>query len=173
MIHITSLPAAGSATVRPVPRTAGGGLPQRLDTVLIIEDDATTRLALACMVADTHRQIVLARSADDALAHLGLVDPDVILCDFLLDGVSGREFCRRMKAMRRWRGVPIIMVTRMDARSIITDLLLSGADDVLVKPVRAAQLRARVLRALHARAHHPDPAGTLGEPAGSLVSAIV
>jgi DNA-binding response OmpR family regulator len=119
--------------------------------VLIIEDDATTRLALACMVADDHRQVVLARSADDALAHLALVDPDVILCDFLLDGISGREFCQRLKSARRWRDVPIIMITRMDARSIVTDLLISGADDVLVKPVRAEQLRMRVLRALRAR----------------------
>lgn len=151
MIHITSLPAAGSVKLQPVPRTAEGRMPRRLDTVLIIEDDPTTRLALACMVADDHRQIVLARSADDALVHLALVDPDVILCDFLLDGTSGREFCLRLKSAQRWREVPIIMITRMDARPIVMDLLASGADDVLVKPVRAEQLRMRLLRALHAR----------------------
>jgi DNA-binding response OmpR family regulator len=155
MIHIASLPrTAGKITMQPVPRSAEAELPSKLDTVLVIEDDATMRLALACMLADTHRQIVLAHSAEDALERLPLVDPDLVLCDFLLDGMNGREFCQQMKSTPRWRYVPIIMVTRMDLEPIITDLLRSGADDVLVKPVRAEELRARVACGLRTRARY-------------------
>lgn len=173
MIHITSLPrTAGDLAMQPVPRTAEDDLPDRLDTVLVIEDDATMRLALACMVADTHRQIVLARSAEDALERLPLVDPDLVLCDFLLDGMNGREFCQQMKSAPRWRHVPIIMVTRMDLAPIITDLLRSGADDVLVKPVRAEELRARVAGGLRTRARYLELGHAVREPRASTISAI-
>jgi DNA-binding response OmpR family regulator len=155
VIHIASLPrTAAGPTARPLPREAGGGPAFRLDTVLVIEDDPAMRLGLGCMLADTHRQIVLAQRADEALEQLALVDPDVVVCDFLMEGMNGREFCQQMKAARRWRYVPIIMVTRMDERTVITDLLRSGADDVLVKPVRSEELRARVVCALRTRARY-------------------
>lgn len=173
MIHIASLPRTdGQLTMQPVPRTVDDEMPERLDTVLVIEDDATMRLALACMVADPHRQIVLARSAEDALARLPLVDPDLILCDFLLEGMNGREFCQQMKSVPRWRYVPIIMVTRMDLEPIITDLLRSGADDVLVKPVRAEELRARVACGLRTRARYLELGHAVRERRTSTISAI-
>jgi DNA-binding response OmpR family regulator len=153
MIHLTSLPRTpGPLAIEPV-RNADGGRPRHLQTVLIIEDDATMRLALGCMIADDHRQVVLAHSADNALERLPLVDPDIILCDYLLDGMDGREFCRILKAAPRWRHIPIIMVTRMDSEAVVADLLDGGADDVLVKPVRSIELRARLQCALRARHH--------------------
>jgi DNA-binding response OmpR family regulator len=171
MVHITSLPRADAyAVVQALPRTTAG-VARRPDTVLIIEDDATMRLALACMVADTYRQVVLARNADEALEHMPLVDPDIVLCDFLMDGMNGREFCQRMKSARRWRHVPIIVVTRMDAQPIITDLLKSGADDVLVKPVHPGELRARLLCGLRTRARYLERGDDL-ECGGSAISVI-
>jgi sigma-B regulation protein RsbU (phosphoserine phosphatase) len=155
MIHIASLPRpSADVTVQPVPRAPGGGVSSKVDTVLVIEDDPTMRLALACMLADANRQVVLAHSAEEAMEQLPLIDPDVVLCDFLMDGMNGREFCQKMKSVKRWRYVPIIMVTRMDAKPIIADLLKSGADEVLVKPVRAEQLRARVLSGLRTHAQY-------------------
>jgi DNA-binding response OmpR family regulator len=171
MIHITSLPRADAyLEVQALPRTAKG-VAGRPDTVLIIEDDATMRLALACMVADAHRQVVLARSADDALERMPLVDPDIVICDLLMDGMNGREFCQRMKSARRWRHVPILVVTRMDEQPIITDLLKSGADDVLVKPVHPGELRARLVCRLRTRMRHPEHGDDLG-CVGSAISVI-
>ncbi len=155
MIHIASLPRTdGPVSIAPARNAGSGGLLGRLETVLIIDDDATMRLALGCMIAEANRQIVLATSADDALERMPLINPDLILCDYLLDGTNGREFCQQLKAAPRWRYVPIIVVTRMDATGIHTDLLKSGADDVLIKPVRAAELRARVLCGLRTRARY-------------------
>jgi DNA-binding response OmpR family regulator len=154
MIHLTSLPrTSGPLAIEPV-HDGYGGRPRRLQTVLIIEDDATMRLALGCMIADDHRQVVLAHSADNALERLPLVNPDIILCDYLLDGMDGREFCRILKAAPCWRHIPIIMVTRMDSEAVVADLLDAGADDVLVKPVRSIELRARLQCALRSRGHH-------------------
>lgn len=141
-------------SIAPARNAGSNGLLGRLETVLIIDDDAMMRLALGCMIAESNRQIVLATSADDALERMTLINPDIILCDYLLDGTNGREFCQKLKALPRWRYVPIIIVTCLDTREIHTDLLKSGADDVLVKPVHAAELRARVLCGLRTRARY-------------------
>jgi len=152
MIRIMSLPRTNEPmTARPAARDADGRVGQKPITILIIEDDATTRMALACMVADERYQIVLATSAEDALERLPAIDPDVILCDFMLEGMNGRELCQGLKASARWRYVPVIVVTRVDAVQIVADLLKSGADDVLIKPVRGEELRARVIAALRTR----------------------
>lgn len=159
MVWITTLAGKhGEVSVLPGARLEDG-LPGRPPTLLIIEDDPTARLALACMVADSRCQVVLASSAEEAMECLPLVDPDLILCDYVLDGMNGREFCQEMKSSARWRYVPVIVVTAMDAQSIVADLLRSGADDVLAKPVRAGELRARVMAALRTRRQYLDLAG--------------
>lgn len=155
MVWISSVPRwDGPLTIEPVERDRSGCVPPRPQTLLIIEDDPTMRLALACMVADSGYQVILASSAEDALERLPLIDPDVILCDFILEGMTGREFCERLKANARWRYVPVIVVTRMDAASVVGDLLRSGADDVMIKPVRCEELRARVQAGLRRRANY-------------------
>lgn len=152
MIRITSLPRGpGRMTVEPLDAAVRGRATPKPITLLIIEDDPATRLALACMVADDRYQVVMASSAEDALDRLPMIDPDLILCDFLLEGMNGRQFCEALKSNARWRYVPVIVVTRMDAVGIVTDLLRSGADDVLVKPVRGEELRARVIAGLRTR----------------------
>lgn len=155
MVWITSVPRwDGPLTVEPVERERSGRVPPRPHTLLIIEDDPTMRLALACMVADSNCQVILACSAEDALERLPLIDPDIILCDFILEGMTGRELCERLKGSTRWRYVPVIVVTRMDATSVVGDLLRSGADDVMIKPVRGEELRARVQAGLRRRANY-------------------
>lgn len=155
MVWIASVPRGDSPiTMEPVQRDAEGCVPKRPRTILIVEDDATMRLAMACMVTEGDDQVVLAASAEDALEKLDLVEPDLVLCDFILEGMTGREFCQRLRGSLRWRFVPVIMVTRLDAPSVIGDLLRSGADDVMVKPLRGEELRARVHAGLHRRAHY-------------------
>lgn len=145
MIHITSLSGMhGEAIMAPVQPAHGAQPTRRPPTVLVVEDDPASRLALACMVADSTRQVVMAASAEQALAHLPLVDPDLILCDFVLGGMNGRQFCVALRSDPRWFRTPLIMVTCMDAPSILADLRASGADEVLTKPVGCPHLRARV-----------------------------
>jgi DNA-binding response OmpR family regulator len=156
--------------MRPAPRAAGGGPRRRLDTLLIIEGDATMRLALGCMVADAHRQVVLAHGADTALEEMERIDPDIVLCGSASAGMSAREFCRHMKAGAQWRYVPVIVVAQQDDRALVTDLLKSGADDVLVNPVRIEELRPRVLRALHTRAQYLELRRAAREAGASLMS---
>ena len=81
-------------------------------TILVVDDDTTARLTISAMISNEDEyRVVLGTGAAEARERLPLIEPDVIVCDFVMDGVSGDEFFRWLKADRRWRYVPIIAVT--------------------------------------------------------------
>lgn len=137
--------------------------------VLIVDDDATARLTLAAMLAPDDYRIAFATEASDLRSRLARVEPDVILCDLVMAGMCGDEFLRWLQAHERWRLVPAIAVTRIDNAVVRTDLLLSGADGVLVKPCNGAELRAQVRAALRTRDKYLQLAATHARPLRSVV----
>ena len=120
-------------------------------TILIIDDDTAARLTISAMVSNDDYRIVLGTGAAEARERLPLIEPDVIICDFVMEGVSGDEFFRWLKADRAWRYVPIIAVTRLDSPVVRADLLNAGADAVAAKPINALELRAMVYAAVRTR----------------------
>lgn len=118
--------------------------------VLIIDDDATARLALAAMLGDGYR-IVFATSASEVCHRLCGIDPDVIVCDLMMDEMRGDEFFRWLKANEKWQRVPVIAVTRLDNPIVRSDLLEAGADMVLTKNISPRELRACVAAVLRTR----------------------
>jgi len=117
-------------------------------TVLIVEDDATARLALAAMIRPDRLRIVFASSASEVMGRLARIDPDVIVCDVVMDGMCGDEFFRWLKAHPQWHLVPVVAVTQLDSPVVRAHLLEAGADSVLCKPCDARELRAHVHAAL-------------------------
>jgi DNA-binding response OmpR family regulator len=124
---------------------------EELPTVLIVDDDPTVRLALAAMISPDEYRVVFATDAAELHTRLQLVEPDVILCDLIMEEMCGDEFIRWIQSHERWHLVPIIAITRLDNPVVRADLLLAGADAVLVKPCNGQELRAHVKAALRTR----------------------
>lgn len=125
-------------------------------TVLIVDDDATIRLIFSALLSQEGYRVVAAASAEDARAQLDVVRPDVILCDLVMSGSNGDEFCSWLKEHETWRFVPVIAITRIDHPVALAGMLDAGADVVVVKPVTAGELRARVAAALRTRGRYVD-----------------
>ena len=126
-------------------------------TILIVDDDTTARLTISAMISNEDEyRVVLDTGAVRARERLPLIDPDVIVCDFVMEGVSGDEFFRWLKADRRWRYVPIIAVTRLDNPQVRVDLLNAGADAIAAKPINAPELRAMVYAAVRTRRQYQN-----------------
>lgn len=125
--------------------------PGERPTVLIVDDDPTARLTLAAIIAPDEYHISFATDAAGARERLAHIDPDVIICDLVMGEMSGDEFFRWLQANERWNLVPVIAVTRLDNHIVRADLLLAGADSVLVKPCNGTELRAQVHAALRTR----------------------
>jgi chemotaxis response regulator CheB len=84
-------------------------------------------------------------------------DPDLIVLDWMMPGLSGIEVCRRLR--QTGSQTPIILLTAKDDISDRVEGLDAGADDYVVKPFSIEELLARV-RA-HLRRHEPQEADSL------------
>ena len=89
--------------------------------------------------------------------------PDVILMDWMLSGVSGLELTRQLKRDSATRDIPIIMVT---ARALEDDRVAgldSGADDYITKPFSPRELEARIKAILRRSAPADDEVISVGQ----------
>lgn len=125
--------------------------------VLLVEDDAGVAGALAeSLHARGHPVTSVGRGADALHRHR---DADLVLLDLGLPDLDGLDVLRKIRAVSP---VPVIVLTaRGDERSIVRGLRL-GADDYLTKPIRLAELLARmdaVVRRAVAREAPADSAG--------------
>lgn len=134
-------------------------------TVLLVEDDDATRVALSRDLAAHGYRVEVAADGQAALARWGARRPDAVLLDLGLPDMDGIAVIRRI---RREALTPILVVSARGSEATKVEALELGADDYVTKPFGMAELHAR-LRALLRRAAGPaaDAAGRV--TAGPLV----
>jgi two-component system, OmpR family, response regulator RegX3 len=120
--------------------------------ILVVEDEESYREALQAGLAKEGFAVELAADGLEGLRLFAARQPDLVLLDVLLPGLSGTEVCRRMKAMAP---VPVIMVSALDAEVDIVLGLELGAADYVTKPYRLRELVARIQAVL--RRVQPPP----------------
>ena len=100
-----------------------------------------------------------ARDGQEAIDLLSSESFDLVVLDVLMPRLSGLEVCRRV---REWSQVPIIMLSGLDDQEVKTRILLTGADDYLVKPFSTPELLARIAAVLRRadRANEPSSGAT-------------
>ncbi len=121
-------------------------------TILVVEDEPAIQELIAYNLKQAGHQALRADNAEQALNLVSNALPDLVLLDWMLPGLSGIEFARRLRADRRTRTIPIIMLT---ARSDEQDKLVgldTGADDYITKPFSPRELMARIKAVLRRRA---------------------
>jgi sigma-B regulation protein RsbU (phosphoserine phosphatase) len=112
--------------------------------VLVIEDSLAQRMLLAALLRRWGHEVI---ECDTALAALDVaMDPGIglIISDWMMPGMTGPDFCRRLRAMRRDGYAYVILLTSKTEEGALTEGLEAGADDFLTKPVRPPELRARL-----------------------------
>jgi two-component system phosphate regulon response regulator PhoB len=112
--------------------------------VLVVEDEPAQREVLAYNLEAEGYDVAKAETGDEALLLVDEVQPDVIILDWMLPGVSGIEICRRLKTRTETRSIPVIMLTARTEEADRVRGLETGADDYVVKPYSLIELMARV-----------------------------
>ncbi len=130
----------------------------------IVEDEPAIRQMLQFTLSAEGFDCQEAGSADEAAGALAAQVPDLILLDWMLPGVSGPDYARRLKRDPRTQGVPIIMLTAKDTEADKVRGLDSGAEDYVTKPFSTQELLARVRGVL--RRSTPAGGGQTMEAAG-------
>ncbi|GAA1101188.1 response regulator transcription factor [Nocardiopsis composta] len=121
--------------------------------IVLVEDDDGVSAAIADFLgANGHSAVRLRRGADALTRHHGA---DLMLLDLGLPDGDGLDVLRKL---RRVTQVPVIILTaRSDEPSVMRGLRW-GADDYLVKPVRAGEMLARIEAVARRSAHREEPA---------------
>ena len=133
-------------------------MPRMSSVVLIVDDSATIRAALAAAVRAVKLEPLPAESGEKALELFAARAPGLVLLDVNMAGIDGYETARRMRAARPEPWVPIIFLSSNEADQDLERAIECGGDDYLVKPVSAAVLNAKIramqrLEKMHQRLH--------------------
>ncbi|CAJ1369871.1 MAG: phosphate regulon transcriptional regulator PhoB [Roseibium album] len=127
--------------------------------VLIVEDEEPLSLLLRYNLEAEGYQVESCIRGDEAEIRLRESQPDLLLLDWMLPGLSGIELCRRLRAREDTERLPVIMLTARGEEAERIRGLSTGADDYVVKPFSVPELMARV-RAILRRAS-PEVVSTM------------
>jgi DNA-binding response OmpR family regulator len=116
--------------------------------ILIVDDDADTRLILSARLKSNHYHTVFASDALQTMSVALKEQPDAILLDLGLPGGNGLMVLKRLKANTSLSGIPVIIVTVEDPQTAEDLTIQAGAVAFLQKPVAQDKLMAAVQLAL-------------------------
>jgi len=109
--------------------------------VLVVEDDPAIRSGIVRALSDRGHSVTAAESGMSALQAVVDDPPDIVLLDLGLPDVDGQQVLTMLRSVS---AVPVVVVSARDQDADVITALDAGADDYVVKPVRAEQLDARV-----------------------------
>jgi two-component system, OmpR family, phosphate regulon response regulator PhoB len=112
--------------------------------ILVVEDELGIQELLKLNLQMTGYEVHQAFDAEQALASLRLVTPDLVLIDWNMPGHPGIWFVKRLRDDAQRGHVPVIMLTARDDEHDKVLAFESGADDYVTKPFKTRELLARV-----------------------------
>lgn len=113
-------------------------------TVLVVDDSLGQRLLLS-RILERHGFCVFSAGSGQAALDIAATErPDVVLCDWMMPGMSGLELCGALRRQSRARFSYFILLTSKDQKQDVAHGLDAGADDFLTKPVSQNELLARI-----------------------------
>ena len=127
--------------------------------ILIIEDNNEIQEILRTLLSEEH-EVIQAFSGTEGMIRFEQGGIDLILLDIMLPGKNGDQV---LKTIRQASSVPVIMLTALSDKKLISQYLLDGANDYIVKPFDLDEVFARVTVQLRqnsdkqaAEIEHPD-----------------
>ncbi|MDD1605871.1 MAG: phosphate regulon transcriptional regulator PhoB [Methylococcaceae bacterium] len=112
--------------------------------ILVVEDEDAIRAMLVMVLEQADFTPIAAADAQEAQKALNEALPDLILLDWMLPGISGVEWARRLKKEPMYRDIAIILLTARGEEEDKVRGLEIGADDYITKPFSPKELVARI-----------------------------
>lgn len=112
--------------------------------LLLVEDDPALAELLEFRFRAEGYAITVTADGDEALLLAQEQVPDLVVLDWMIEGTSGIEVCRRLRRLPATAHVPIVMLTARGAEEDRVRGLETGADDYVTKPFSPRELVARV-----------------------------
>lgn len=118
--------------------------PDEIRPTLLLVDDEPTNLHVLRHILQQDYRLIYARDGEKALHLCQQEQPNLILMDVMMPGMSGYEVCRQLKRHPATANIPVIFITAMTDTRDEAEGFQAGAVDYMTKPVSPAIVRARV-----------------------------
>jgi two-component system, cell cycle response regulator len=126
-------------------RSSRLAMPQARMKILLVDDDADTRLAFSALLTQCGWDVRTASDGEQAYALLQEDDAlRLAIVDWMMPGMTGPALCRKLRESDKTNRTHIIMLTGRRGTDDMVTGLDSGADDFIAKPVNIAELDARI-----------------------------
>ncbi len=112
--------------------------------VLIAEDDGVMRRMLEVALGRWGYDYASAKDGDEAWSLYRSGDYDMVVTDWMMPGLTGLDFCKRIREYNKDQYTYIILLTSLDAKEHLAQGIEQGADDFVEKPFEPTELRARL-----------------------------
>jgi class 3 adenylate cyclase len=120
--------------------------------VLVVDDTPANVKLLGDLLASRGYSVSTATNGEEGLAQVAAEQPDLVLLDVMMPGLSGYDVCRRIRADPATALLPVVLCTSLDPQQERVKGIEAGADDFLSKPVNQPELFARVKSLLRVKA---------------------
>jgi two-component system phosphate regulon response regulator PhoB len=114
------------------------------ERILVIEDEAAIREMLGYALMKEGYLFEEAAEVEEARRLIERRKPDLILMDWMLPGISGVDYARRLRSNVETKDIPIIMLTAKGEEADKVKALDIGSDDYITKPFSTKELLARI-----------------------------
>ena len=126
-------------------------------SVLIIEDEKNICDFIATALLNQDYRVFKSYSGTDGISQITSRCPDILLLDLGLPDIDGMEILSRL---RKWSGMPVVVISARSHEKDKVEALDLGADDYITKPFGTSEMLARIRAAIrHSRAGYQGPAG--------------
>ena len=112
--------------------------------ILVVDDTPADCHFMAAILTAQGYRVRIAHSGHHALEEIEADAPDLILLDINMPGMDGFELCRRLKQSLQYAGIPVIFISSYDDTDIKVSAFNCGGIDYVTKPLRVAELKARI-----------------------------
>lgn len=115
------------------------------EKVLVVDDLMSTRLLIVDMLREMgFTSVVEATDGAEALSKVHQGKPSLMVCDYVMKGMSGVDLVRELRKDPEFKDVKVIMLSNNRDVPLIDAAIEAGADDYIVKPVSFNILKRRI-----------------------------
>lgn len=115
-----------------------------IHSVLVVDDSPTDRQYLSDILAKNGYKVSTAESAEEAIAKVKQLKPDLVLMDVVMPGQNGFQATRELSKNDVTKHIPVIICTTKGQETDRVWGMRQGARDYLVKPISQADLLAKI-----------------------------
>jgi len=112
--------------------------------ILCVDDEVQNLALLSAVLMPEGYEVIEAQNGEEALKKIRTEQVDIVLLDVMMPGMDGFEVCQEIKRDKKYRNIPIVMITALAAKTDRIKSIEAGAEEFLSKPFDQTEVLARI-----------------------------